>query len=594
MRDEIKIEFDKYIKKICKDKQLELFAKSFFTDFAKRYEGQTFNKSNFETLSIGGKEVEQDIVKKLFISKKEVSAEEVFLELLKQNVSTLQIFEKDKEHGTSDGYLDSTEKTLGIKKIDRVSLVKSYIPKSVAMLRPFGMSDKEYLKLQNQQKKDEKKNRKSIIAEAKTNQTLSEQINANYRHTLCHEFGHIFELKTFEDRKYIKNNMSNRILLREKNSSYVGFYGTEISKDSYRESFTEANKSKKLLDVKPEMFLTTIKDIGANAISETLNEEFTCLTDKTLNIEESFFVWKGHPRKKELKGDCAYNKNYDIVSLLKLAVEGEDLKNFRFNTKSVIDKINTLNISQEFLIEIQNSLISNIRDTATTKDEQKIAEIVSNLIKKEDTFGTISVLMGLSESFKNDKNELLSENYKVAIQRILIESIKNDLIGQINNPDIDKDIQFYEKLNSKLKTIDSFICYKADVKYFQEGNCQMPTRSYCLTTNLYTTKDFADNYPEEKHLVAFNELVEITEKSVNENKDNIENLSGIMTFFTEQQKIKERHQELLKKEEKFKQQQIEESEQVEYTKEQQGKSYKDTQENDWNKTDKERNVEDIF
>ena len=86
---QIKLEHDRYIDKICNSKKLRRFTKEFFVELCKYYDDQDFTKDNFETLVIDGKETQQDIVTFLFKDKKQVSAGEIYLYLLKNNIKKM-------------------------------------------------------------------------------------------------------------------------------------------------------------------------------------------------------------------------------------------------------------------------------------------------------------------------------------------------------------------------------------------------------------------------------------------------------------------------------------------------------------------------
>ncbi len=82
MNDRIKKEFRKYLKQVCKNRELRMYATSFFADFCAKYEGQHFTKDNFEMLEVEGKPIEQDIVKDIFSKQEKASAVRLYIILL--------------------------------------------------------------------------------------------------------------------------------------------------------------------------------------------------------------------------------------------------------------------------------------------------------------------------------------------------------------------------------------------------------------------------------------------------------------------------------------------------------------------------------
>ena len=173
---------------------------------------------------------------------------------------------------------------------------------------------------------------------------------------------------------------------------------------------------------------------------------------------------------------------------------------------------------------------------------KEMCELISN----SDILTTIAVIMAKADeddsSFKND--------YKVALQALLIESIKNDIVEKLKNDKINKDEKFFLGINSTLEKIDQIFCYPVDIIgfLFPSGDPQNPEEYAETNITLYSVRKYHEKYPEYIHLRTFDNLVRIVQKSILENKDKISNLKEIMTFFKTQKDIEQKYQKLIKKE----------------------------------------------
>lgn len=550
MEQKIQAEFEKYLKKICRNKELRGYAKDFFVDFCSKYEGQFFTKDNFETLVVDGVEVEQDIVKHLFSTKEQATAGEVFLYLLKNNVQKIDFYTaKNDVESSSVGFLNSTTKNLGIKK---KSLVEYYrAPNEVATMeiKPNDVSDKEWEKLQKKKKQEEKK--QALIREKQAIEDAQKKVQESYKHTLYHELSHVFELKTFLSRQCIKNNMSNRVLVKDHGNKYVSVCSDEVVQEQVN---IVKNRDKQVLagtyTLNGEYFVEQMTYIGEESISEILNEVFACGIDDTLQIKEgahsSSFKSK-FLKKCKLEGECGYNINYDIATFIRLAVGDIDEKDLRFNSKKIKDKLKNLNIPKESLESIQERFAGLFKETATNEVDKKVSNEAGEIIMSSNAYQTLGMIMGMAQMANNSRDDIQNiDDYKIFAQEMLIESIKNDIVSKLNDPNVVKDQAFFESVNQTLSTIDSLICYPSGVTFFNKrtNDPMRPERVMVSDVEILSIEQHVEKHQEFQHLLAFNELIKTVSDAVNKHKKSIKNIEECVEFINQQQVIVKQHKEL--------------------------------------------------
>ena len=545
------IEFRKHLLKVCRDRELRGVALDYFKDLSEKFEGQNFTKANFETLLVDGKEIEQDVVKEVFATKEEASAEEIFLYLFKSNVQkikafNLSVFSLDPRNGC----YNHDEKTVEIgQKNFKELFSKRY--SAVLIDRPEGMSDKEWKKyLKAEEKKIAKEDRINNKARKKL---VEMKIETDAKHVMYHELSHVFEIKTFENRKYRKVGISNEIFADVNKGLVLINDKQNITKDDVKNAKIIEDGVRYFDESSPKDSLRFMIKEGAVSISEIFNEEFACLIDDSLNIKKNENItYKDKLVKKAyLEGDCAYNINYDISMLLKLAIGDVDYKDLRFNSKKLIEKVNNLNISATKLQSVQEQFLNNLTKTNFC-DEFKFSKADFNKeLKTCGVFDTIAAMVHVSDKFGEQFSAdfcRYGSNYKAIVQDLLIESIKNDIILEINNPNLVKDAAYFEKIDSKLKTIDQFILYpNVVVSFFSREVFGELAKNELFITSV---GQYANKYADRTHITNFNELINEVKKCANQNNINLENMS----FFKEQKEIEEnriqleKESELIKKE----------------------------------------------
>lgn len=511
--------FKKHLFKVCKDKRLRQYAMDYFADLSEFYGDRVFTRDDFEKIIIDGKEVEQDVVVALFKHKESVTAQDVFCYLFSTNIDSFAIKRSIPNLPDAVGAVDALKRTCVIKKYKR-----EHRQPVVYMNKPT-----------RKKLKEDKKRQKEVdmIIE-----------DTHYRHTVYHELSHIFELKIFNNGQVIRNEMSDKTFVKVK-KDFLLFYGSDVNK-----GILDAIRVGENYGISAQSFMTILRAQGATALSEILNEEFALdvLKKKTIiamPTEDDYD--HRYIRKTRLAGDCGYNPNYDIASLVKIALGDAEGKDVRFNGQGAVDGLGKLNVSKESLDGVKKGLMDLIsKDLMTEQDREMYVEILK-LLEESNSYDTLTLIMGVAGGYGPGMISpagVTLEDYKVLAQGLLIESIKNDIIDQINNPSVIKDKAFYERINATLETIDGFICYpNTETTFLTPTHSTVPKENRILDLRTHSVSRFAKKNPSMNNLMAFADLVEFVGSSIEDRKYELGDIESIMTFYQKQHALDLRYQE---------------------------------------------------
>lgn len=542
MDKKLQEDYIKYLSKVCKDPILRQGAIDFLVDLSEFYEGQTFSRENFEKINIDGKTYEQDVVNKIFKDKDSATAAEVFFEIFKDNIKSIDSYRYDilKPKSTA-GFANICEEKVLIKRPQNDADFLSNI-------------DKDAFETQ----KDD----------------LLERPNEQMKHVLYHELSHVFETKTFNNRRYVCVGMRNAIS-EKKFNRYISYHTKNENGELLKvKIYNKREVSKAKID--PKDYFAMLESDGKKEISEVLNEEHASKLDKTINIKEKLFVElnKEFARKTELctGNNCAYNVNYDIAGLLLLAAGDIDKKNFRFNPQALWDKVNNLKIDEKVLSDSKNLFLENFLQyvefgklqSLDSQKDTRLLEMEENAIMQNIGASRLDSLLGCMMSYANIssfhpglKKICLDDKMKLSIQEILVDGIKNDWIQKINDPKIEKNEEFFAQLNDVLTKIDNNIIYPNQQAKFHTGILSMRKENVwvktidtkreidCLPINKMIEKHKNDH--EYDHLRVFDEFVGAAQKAVEMHK-NVENIDEIMTFFASQRVLEAKYNDLVNRE----------------------------------------------
>lgn len=541
MDKKLRKEYIRHLKNTTSRRNLRKYAIEFYDDLSKKYEGKVFTRDDFETLNVDGKEIEQDVVKHVFKDKNTATAEEIFTFLFKQNVKSIYLGKKGAGFaGNVSGYLDASTQILGLKKKDLM----------IAVMFNQNRPGREFKKFQKQ-----------------NYEYAVEKREKAYREVLYHELSHVFEVKTFGKRKYYKN--ANGVFFKAGIFKYIRsgescIKQENIAKDIEKDALLIKNKYRDT----PSDVLNIYKNIGKTSLFEIFNEISAQKVAKdALDLSKAstgFGVMAEKARCKiSLNGYCGYNKNYPMLELLKLALP-EDMKetDFKFNTKRLEENINKLNISKKTLdnarIAITDDICAGYAETFRrmniNSSEEKVKKVIEQEyefikqivdgLKDADAVDVVYTLMGVSENFEDIG---LNSNCKKELQAIFVESIKNDIISQLKDEKIEKNQDFFEKIDKTLQKIDENLYYPdRDIQFLKHNpsNPPNPIKNITEMISISTVERFAEEKDCPKNIKVFAELTSEVKKALKEH-----NLKGFESeFFKEQDKIEQKYQDILKEE----------------------------------------------
>ena len=536
MNAKIKSEFKKYLYTVCQDEVFRKCALKFFDNLSKTLEGIKFTPNDFETLIIDGVETQQDVVKAVFKDKSTATAEEIFLFLFKQNVKEIGWYTTNKEEKDNyTGYFSFDEQNIKIKNCTPNEFYRpmSFVAQPVSITP--GMTDRKYKRLK--MKKERIADMKSKEYQKKESRRADRAYLAHISHVIHHEMSHVFEVKSFLNRGYIKKDLSNWIFINNDNE-LMACPTDEINdqkRDLVREKYLRIKDSEYLYS---DVYYEAVMSAGSTAISEVLNEEFASLLDHSLVVGYRPMRMSDDYESKTMQmSPCGYNYNYDIDSLLHLAIGDFSVKDFRFNSKKIIESINNLSIPS--CKDCEDKLIDLVHPFFLANVSEEFADEIVKQIKSSDQYTLLCFIIA---------------------QEMLIDAI-NTNTQQNFEPTKD----YFKSLNDALTTIDDVIAYPTTGTIFHVEDDDPSNKSgekeiRKVNTDICSVDRFCKKYPNLTHLQKFNELIKYVEHKTQ--SANVENLDEIMDFFTKQKKLDARFKNYATKADSLKQKKEKEREEL--------------------------------
>ncbi len=538
----IKQQFEEHLKKVCKDTSVREYVISFFDDFVTKYDGVVFTPEDFETLIIDGNEVKQDVVLGIFADgKKEATAEEIFVWLFKTNIKKIKYGILDY---ALDGSVSVQDKTLEIRKRPLRDFFT--MPKRAELEPHIGESKREARK----RIKESKKHYKELVGKEK--ERASNYRSQVLKNTIYHELSHIFEIKTFMGGKYAKTNMSKRVYDISGKKTLFTVY-EQVSMAGFKPTEYLNLKDELSLEKKLEIIPQIFEEYGERTISEILNETNALKIAKNFVVSQHYLGQLNAPSSKTyLKGTCTYNFNYNISELIRMSIGSGQEKNLRFNPTAVINRINSSLCSTEFIQQIKEFAMSIIADekgmasmmlgTLDNAQQKRFFDAIKNALSEADTYKTMEILMGycdILEKLTSKENETVAK-LKSCVQAILIESIKNDILAKLNDPNVKKDSEFFTNFNETLRQIDNLIIYPCGESVLPFGAGTTVQKDI-----LWLSIDkHAKKYPKYLGMLAFSELIDSAYDAVANYMGEIPGLFEEMTFLVGQDKLDAEFEEL--------------------------------------------------
>lgn len=412
MQEELRQQYVSYIKKICKNEILQKHAISYFDDLGEFFKDKLFYATDFEKLEVNGQTFEQDVCADLFKETNSVTAQQLFFEIVKRNLSEITLF-------PGREFLD-----------DKYTRASYNLATKVIKVKDFTNSQNGDLLNSNKLK---------IFSQDSIDKIKEIYLDDLYFGCIYHELSHLFELKTFCDRKYCKNGMIKHLLIN-------GEFGWVISDSPVivRGDYERAYAQQYAVSYPKNEIFSFIRR-GANLISESLNETFCSQVGKIFCIEDADILNQNRiSHKKEVFGDCEYNNYYDIAYLLRVLGD-VDIKDVRFDSKKIIDNINAIklphNVKESFLIQV----FEQCKHYDTMRDFDIGA--VQNI--DFDNYDMVSLMVGLCE--KNQQFKVLTKDY-------LLKCLQVNLSKAFETKNSN---DFFSKIDTILCNIDDFLDYPA-------------------------------------------------------------------------------------------------------------------------------------
>ncbi|MBE7073597.1 MAG: hypothetical protein E7379_00665 [Clostridiales bacterium] len=528
MNQKAKQQFEKHFKRLCKDKYLVGCASLFFDRLASCYEDVIFSKADFEKLIIDGKEIEQDVVNDLLTENETVSAEEIFSYLFINNIKKINV--ADKKLGENSGAVDFSRKILAIKRFSPKLFYRE--PVAGSFLKPANISEEAWAKQLKILRKAEAKRLK--IAKNQAIERANDDMLKAMEGILYHELAHVFELKIFANGSFAKNDATDRVFIKTDKNKYVVKKCSNLT----REDIENAREKQKKSDI--EGAFNILKTRGATAISEIFNERFACKITKRYELSnDDYVVGAKFYQKQTMLGNCVYNIDNDIASLISLLVN-EDEKSWRFNSQILTNKLKNLKISQEKFEEIKAEFFKSL----------SLIYPFNMMIKRDggldtsyiqDTYSLLTGIIGGAKCVTEEKDV---EKIKILAQELLIEGIKNEISECLTGQDFENNKQLYKKVDDAMLIIDNVLLYpEAKKGFYDKGFDSLHLQKESIDlAKVYSVEKYAEEYGYLGHIKAFDGLIKKVKSAIGKSEEKFK-------FFAKQKQLNLKYSELQTKEE---------------------------------------------
>lgn len=530
-------QFEKHLKSVCKNKELREIAIQYYHDLGKHMEGVTYTKDDFETITYNGEIVEQDIVKDLFSKQESATAQEVFTYLFKTKVQYLFGYKSKERSGVAGAY-NAVGQYLNVK----------LLPSEAFYRRP-ELAVFSYI-TEGKSLKQAKKERSQLIKQSVESafQKAEFERSDDLKSNLYHELSHVFETSSFLDGKVTKTGFKEEYAVKHKKGG-VYCQESELSNSGIKQSVQEEKLLQKDLKQKRvsniNKFVELIKRTGTTSLAEILNEEFSQKVKGLIKEASGCVIASGFTNKKFLVGACGYNKDYDMLNYFRVSLGEETLSKNRFSSKKIVNKLNNLNLSDEFLNKFKQDTKQLIQERNNfIPNEKAITDGVCDQIDGLSTSDLIFLIIGYN-SFSPSNVE---GTQKCLIQSILMENYKNNTLEKLNDPEVIKDKAFFEKLNNDLEKLDDYTLYPKGYTTFKQQSYRPTILDTIRVHNpkIYSVRQYAEYEKMETATPyeAFADLIDAVKECVEQNKENIPELEETMTFLKSQEEIEQNYKNL--------------------------------------------------
>lgn len=202
-----------------------------------------------------------------------------------------------------------------------------------------------------------------------------------------------------------------------------------------------------------------------------------------------------------------------------------------------MEKLSSLNISPEKLQSLNNDFLKMFLQNCSKNIVPIMEKVGKKLIEKNNSYETLCMLMGASAASNNPNLKFHTEDFKVKVQDMLIESIKNDIQDKFNNPEIVKDREFFKEINNTLEEINKVIAYPYKLTEFNTIENYQFVQNTQQDINFRSINSYAKAYEECDTMKTFGEMINMVQEEVEKYKPDIPYLKLDMEFLIEQEEL---------------------------------------------------------
>ncbi len=419
-REKCRRQFIKHLKSVCKDKTIRMYALKYYNDLIKFRENVTYSSDDFDTITLNGEIVQQDVVNALMSNGNRATIDEIFTYLFKQNVNKISIIELER---------DGLRITQGLYNIYTKDI--KIAPKKINL------------------------------------QVISHELN-HVLETHCFSNGAIFYYG-LESNKFVEyNRLYKNAFLKNNTDNLISCQNRCISSDIISQELKLSYDHHSPYYLKKRSIAN-----GAKALNEIMNECLTQIINNTLNLntpEFSVFPETGISECVLSGSNAIYQEDFGIMTAFLIASRPKDWMNIKFSPQKVIDNFNMQTISTEkaqyFVSELENigSVLGSVFE---------MHDIIENTAKT-NAYNFLCIILGMKRTFSDLKKSDYPEKYdimlelKLLAQATIFENIARRIDNELNNDEIVKNDEYFLSLDEIIDILTSVILYPMGTKICSE------------------------------------------------------------------------------------------------------------------------------
>lgn len=508
-KTELKEKFKKHLYKLSSDESMREMVLEFYDNFSKLFHNEFYTRDDFDTIDLDGTVIEQDVVKNLFKDKTvdRVSAIELYVELFCQDVKSIKPIDFG-DDSMKEGCYDFKSKCLTLKKTSPEDLYYKYIS---------GKDLKE--EFPKQYKKRVKNIRKSMDDILKENDETYAPVvrycidtaKRKDKETMSHELAHVFAMRLFQ-RKFCMDCYVKGLLVRV--NRYQAIIDNGAGKFCYKDNLLKLKRGSVQRRVAESMFcgLREIAEISNEVLSRKILDGKVGLQSNENRLH--YLTRENYISRMELCSDVLYNANYYILRFLDCIKPGFEDDVMKCKKSSIVQEIKDLEIDSQVLHDCQERIANLAKQMPelSIQDECVLAEALNNM----GAFNTILFCCSMIRFVKNSEKRNVFNNFTIESQAILVQAIKEKITSELKDQNIEKNEEFFKQVSDTLFEVGSYLLLPNEEGVYE----YLPKYAHELDSNIHkftthSTKRFAEEHPNLKHIAIFNELVNDVRQEIN-------------------------------------------------------------------------------